>query len=417
MKVNHKTFIGGYKFSNFEGQPSGSVQRFTPGSNVADLAIKPGEGVSAGDVLNAMGLTAFKGPDCALVPTEGLIDAAKVTDIVVNAVSAEPYELPAEILVKEENINAFSDGLKLIHDSYEKAKVTLVLGEDQEKLFGLFSTFTDNLSWLDVCTVTSKYPANLKELQIPLAIGKTYPVGYDPAHIGVLFLSVSDVLTVEKAVSRNGDPSTTYVALSGTGWKENLVLEVPVGTAVRDLTAKYLGDVEIRLVKNSVVTGPVLNDEDLITYDTDVVIALPEDRRRQTLFFLRAGGKADSFSNSFLSRLMPKAEKTAGTNLNGERRACVSCTYCQSICPVGLIPHLLHKHVDKDIISERLAEYRIFDCIECGLCDYVCPSKIEISSHIKLGKEKLEKLEISHNNYLIPRCDMILEVMEVAADE
>ena len=125
----------------------------------------------------------------------------------------------------------------------------------------------------------------------------------------------------------------------------------------------------------------------MVTYDTRVIIALPEDRRRQTLFFLRAGTKADSFSNAFLSRLMPKAEKIADTNLHGERRACVSCTYCQPVCPVGLIPHLLHKHVDKEIINKRLAEYKIFDCVECGLCTYVCPSKLELCNVMKNTKK------------------------------
>lgn len=82
-----------------------------------------------------------------------------------------------------------------------------------------------------------------------------------------------------------------------------------------------------------------------------------------------------------------------------------------------MIPHLLHKHVDKGIINERLAEYRIFDCIECGLCDYVCPSKIEVSSDIKRGKELLEKNEISHTKYLLENVEMILKAKEVAEDE
>jgi Na+-translocating ferredoxin:NAD+ oxidoreductase RnfC subunit len=115
--------------------------------------------------------------------------------------------------------------------------------------------------------------------------------------------------------------------------------------------------------------------------------------------------------------LLPKAVRTADTNVHGERRACVACGYCENVCPVGLIPHLLHKHADKEIYNERLAEYKIFDCIECGLCDYVCPSKIHIAADIKKAKEALEAIEISHNKYVIPDCDMVLEAKEVEADE
>ena len=34
-------------------------------------------------------------------------------------------------------------------------------------------------------------------------------------------------------------------------------------------------------------------------------------------------------------------------------------------------------------------KFKIFNCIECNLCSYVCPSKIPVSEYIKQGKEKL----------------------------
>ena len=417
MKVNHKTFSGGYKFDTFEGQPSKHVIKFSPKSDVADLAIKSGDHVSAADVLNALDLTNFNGPESALVATEGTIDPSKVTRIVISTVEVEPYDFPNDALLREENKTRFIDGIKSIKASYTNAQISLVFDESQKDLVRMMASESDNLSWMESYTISAKYPANLKELTLPTIFDVKYPVGYAPAHLGMLFLTVSDVLHVTRVVTENKDADYVTIALSGTGWKENVLLEVPVGTIIKDLVKDYLTDDEVRLIKNSVITGDVLTTEDVITYDTRVIIALPEDRRRQTLFFLRAGLKADSFSNAFLSRLMPKADKTAETNLHGERRACVSCTYCENVCPVGLMPHLLHKHVDKEIINKRLAEYKIFDCIECGLCDYVCPSKIEISSDIKRGKELLEKEEISHNAYVIPQCDMILEPKEVAENE
>lgn len=417
MKVNHKTFSGGYRFDHFEGQPSKHITAFASKSDVAGSAIKSDKGVTATDVLNALGLTTFKGPETALVPTDGLIDPTMVKDIVVSTVEVEPYDFPNDVLLKEEHKTRFIDGLKSIRDSYHQASIHIVLDEDQTDLVHMLLPISDNFNWLDISTITAKYPANLKELLIPTVLDKKYPVGYAPAHLGILFLTVDQVLQVTKVVTENKDADTVAVALAGPGWQENLVLEVPLGTPLKAITDAYLTNTEVRLIKNSVITGDVLNETDLVTYDTRLLIALPEDRRRQTLFFLRAGTKADSFSNAFISRLMPKAIKTADTNLHGERRACVSCTYCQNVCPVGLMPQLLHKHVDKKIINKRLAEYKIFDCVECGLCDYVCPSKIEVSSDIKRGKEMLEKNEISHNEYVIPQCDMILQPKEVADNE
>jgi electron transport complex protein RnfC len=36
-------------------------------------------------------------------------------------------------------------------------------------------------------------------------------------------------------------------------------------------------------------------------------------------------------------------------------------------------------------------QYNPFDCIECGSCSYVCPSKIDLVQLIKLTKAKLKK--------------------------
>jgi len=416
MKVNHKTFAGGYKFDNFEGQPSKELMLFKPVKDVTGPVIEPSGEVSASDVLNALNLTDFSGNKSTLVNTKGEIKPHNVKDIIVSIVEVEPYDLPI-IAILTEATKKFIKGLQNLHESYGNAKVTLILDENQSALIQRLSKEIEKLGWVEICTIASKYPANFKELTIPAILGKKYPVGYSPAHLGILYLSASDVLHVSTVVSEKKAAEDTYVALSGPGWKENRVLIVPVGTSIRELTNKYLGDGEIRLIENSLLTGSVLTEEDIVSYDTTVIIALPEDRRRQTLFFLRAGKNTDSFSNTFLSRLLPKAEKTVGTNLHGERRACVSCTYCESVCPAGLIPHLLHKHADKNIINKRLAEYNIFDCIECGLCNYVCPSKIEVLSNIKIAKEELEKAEISHNKYVIPQCDLVTETREVASGE
>ena len=416
MEVMHKTFSGGYKFGNFEGQPSKGIKVFKPVSDVAGLVIEPGEATGE-TVLNALGLTAFKGPESALVSTEGMIEPKLVKNIIVSTVEVEPYDLPNESILMGENKSKFVDGLKSLHESYAKAKVTIILGDDQNELIQLMTSELSPLSWVQIATITAKYPANLKELSIPTVLDKKYPVGYDPAHLGMLFISVTNVLAVAKVVKDKQTLNSTFVALSGPGWKENIIVDVPVGTPISEIKDQYLKDDEMRLIKNSVLNKELLENDAIVTYDTSVIIALPEDRRRQTLFFLRAGKNVDSFSRSFISRLLPKADKTAETNLHGERRACVSCTYCQQVCPVGLIPHLLHKHVDKEIINKRLAEYKIFDCVECGLCDYVCPSKIEISSNIKKGKVLLEKNELSHNKYVLPQCDMIRKPKEVALDE
>ena len=67
----------------------------------------------------------------------------------------------------------------------------------------------------------------------------------------------------------------------------------------------------------------------------------------------------------------------------------MSCSYCDEVCPAKIIPHLISKYAERDLISETLLRLRIFDCVECNLCSYVCPSKIPVARFIKEGKDKL----------------------------
>ena len=84
-------------------------------------------------------------------------------------------------------------------------------------------------------------------------------------------------------------------------------------------------------------------------------------------------------------------KKKCGTNVHGELRPCISCTFCEEVCPAGIIPHLLFHYVERDMIDENLLKYKIHSCIECNLCSYVCPSKIPVAQFIKEGKAGLVK--------------------------
>jgi electron transport complex protein RnfC len=39
--------------------------------------------------------------------------------------------------------------------------------------------------------------------------------------------------------------------------------------------------------------------------------------------------------------------------------------------------------------------YDLYSCVECGLCSYICVSKIPIFQYIKLAKYELERAQTS----------------------
>ncbi|HYQ58382.1 MAG TPA: 4Fe-4S dicluster domain-containing protein, partial [Draconibacterium sp.] len=68
--------------------------------------------------------------------------------------------------------------------------------------------------------------------------------------------------------------------------------------------------------------------------------------------------------------------------------ACIRCSRCTSVCPMGLEPYLLMTLGEKQIF-ERAENERIMDCIECGSCSYTCPSSRPLLDYIRFGKGKV----------------------------
>ena len=175
-----------------------------------------------------------------------------------------------------------------------------------------------------------------------------------------------------------------------------------IGTPVAAIVSgKIDTGVEQRLVCDSLLTGKTVTDMNLpATRACEAIYAIPEARSIELFSFARPGINKDSYSNTFLARILP-FKKNADTNVRGELRACLSCSYCTEVCPVGILPNLIHKYVDRNLITETLQELNIFKCIDCNLCTYVCPSKIGVAELIKKGKEMLRAEGISDDERIM----------------
>jgi len=54
------------------------------------------------------------------------------------------------------------------------------------------------------------------------------------------------------------------------------------------------------------------------------------------------------------------------------------------------MPYLIHKYLYADLIEEA-EQARVDLCVECGLCSYVCPSKIDLRKQLIDAKALIEK--------------------------
>ncbi len=329
------------------------------------------------------------------IPTRfrsSIIEPGAVEHVVINGTEADVYNLSVALLLREDRLQKFETGIKVLHKIFPAAQFHLAVNRGRAPLLDGVTTDLDDPNWLNTYALKPKYPLGRDEVLIPALLDRPYPYGFAAAGLGVIVLDVQALLHVYDAVVLGKPLLERIITLSGPGFKDNPHLRVRIGTPVGYILENHLVAADgYRIVLNSAMSGITWNDKNRpVGADTSNLIALEEEKEGQALFFARPGFRKDSYSHTFLADLFP-FQKETGTNLYGDRRACISCSFCEEVCPVGILPNLLHRYVDRDIIDEAILRYEIYKCIDCGLCSYVCPSKIPVSFLIKEGKERLEK--------------------------
>lgn len=340
------------------------------------------------------------------IPTRyksSIILTEDVKNLIIHGVNSEPYNLSPSVLLQDNRIFHFVEGIKILKAVMPKAHIHIALGSDEEDLLKKLSSLSGDCEWLDFYSLIPKYPQGHDEILISTILGKRYLYGYSTANTGVVVLDIQTVLQAYDAVAGGKPLIERIIAISGPGWKENIHLKVRIGTPLQYILVDHLQEEgRYRLIFDSLLTNDAVIDFSLpVNRTLSQLIAVPENTNREKLSFLRAGLRRYSYSKTFLSALAPKVDKACDTNIHGEERPCIFCGYCEEVCPAGIIPHLLEKYVTNNIIDEKLVNYGIFNCIKCNVCSFVCPSKIPIAERIMEGREKL-----IGNNYGCPHCNL-----------
>ncbi|MBE0536614.1 MAG: 4Fe-4S dicluster domain-containing protein [Phycisphaerae bacterium] len=329
------------------------------------------------------------------IPTRfksSIISCDDVEEVIIHGVESEMYGPLSGALLTGDCLSKFADGVKILRKMLPKAGFHVAMNAERESLIAGVSDALSGNDWVEVCGLQSRYPADYDEVLVSTVLGRSVPAGHLAAHIGVIVLDIRDVLSVYEAVVEGKPVIERTVALCGPGFTENPHVRVRIGTPLEHVIGGNLrADKAWRFLRNSALTGErFLEMTQTIDRNCDAVIAVHENDGREMFAFVQPGPRKDSYTPTFLSAILGgKLTKRGETNLHGEERPCISCGFCEEVCPAGLIPHHLFHYVERNIIDETLLRFKIYDCIDCNLCAYVCPSKITLGRHIKSGKDKL----------------------------
>lgn len=328
------------------------------------------------------------------IPTRfksSIIPPEEVKHLIAHGIGSEPYNISLDLLLKDKGLLNFLEGVKILKRIMPNAKVHLSINSHKKKIIEQVTKLTSQLEWLELYPLEPKYPQGYDEMLVPTILNQHFPYGYSAANIGVVILNIQAVLGVYEAVCEGKPFIERIVAVCGPSIKDNIHIKARVGTPLKDIFSQRIKtETPVRMVLNSLLTGFQLNDTSLpIDRTFSQIIAIPEKAEREFLAFMKPGKTRDSYTRAFLAEMLPWVKRQPDTNAHGEERPCISCGFCEEVCPVRIIPHLLAKYVQRNLIDETIMNYGIFNCIECGLCSYVCPSKIPLMKILKDGKDKL----------------------------
>jgi len=318
------------------------------------------------------------------------MEIEEVKHLVINGLSAEPFSLPQE-KVLEDKKKEFATGLSLLMKLLGLEKgVHIALHRGSSLPVQLKELLPGGV---DIHTFENRYPFDMDVITTELATGKKVPHGGTPSEVGALHINIQDVLHVYEAVVIGKPLIERYISIGGPGAGESRIVKAAVGTPAEWLIlgnikkgseARILVGGAMRGIPLEVATHPVERSFSALTI-------LEENREREFLYFLRPGFSVLSYSREYMSSFLRKVTRRAETNLQGEARPCIYCTYCEDICPRGLVPHLYSKYV-RHGLAEDAIRYGLGACIDCGLCTFACPSKIPLLEDITKGKKVLEEL-------------------------
>ena len=283
----------------------------------------------------------------------------KIDTFILNGVECEPY-LTSDARLMLEHPNDILEGVRILmkilgcNNGYigiEKNKPEAI-----RTMQKLVKESSDNLK---VIALAVKYPQGAEKQLIKAIVNRDVPAGGLPMDVGCLVQNVGTAKAVYEAVSMNKPLYERIVSVTGKGIAEPKNLLVRIGTPIGELI-EYCGGL-------TADAGKIIN-----------------------------GGPMMGLSQFSLEA--PVTKGTSGIVVLTEKDAklaqpqpCIRCSRCVDSCPMNLMPNALAALIEHKKFEEA-HKLGILNCIECGCCSYVCPSKIRHVHLFKYGKIEVNKL-------------------------
>ena len=278
---------------------------------------------------------------------------AKAECVIINAVECEPY-ITSDYRLMMEHADEILEGLKLLMKAAKVDKGYIGIETNKPKAIQLLTEKTAQLPQIEVVPLKQRYPQGGEKQLVDAVIRRQVPAPPAiPVNVGAIVQNVGTAFAVYQAVMKNKPLFERYTTVTGKQLSQPGNFLVRMGTPMKDLLALCGGipEGEHKLLAGGPMMGKALNtDEVPVCKGTNSVTLI-------------SGEEA----------------------VRKDPAPCIRCAKGVGACPMGLEPYLLATLSAKKN-WERAEREDIVSCIECGSCQFTCPSHRPILDNIRLGK-------------------------------
>ncbi len=321
------------------------------------LAERSWEVLSTAEMIDIVFKNGIVGMGGAAFPTHIKLSPPKdkkIDTLIVNAAECEPY-LTSDYRTMIEYADDVIKGTLIVMKILGAQKGYIGIENNKPKAISLMKEKCKGKK-IEVVELETKYPQGAEKMMIKAILDKEVPSGKLPMDVGCAVQNVGSLKAIVDAVEKNIPLIERVVTVAGSTVKNPVNVMAKIGTPFIELF-DYCGG--FKGGNGKIIMGGPMMGMAQVSLDAVVVKAT--------------------------SGIVSIAENEVDLK---EELACIRCGRCIEVCTMRLLPNILSILSEKGQHQTAQTDYNLMDCVECGCCYYVCPSRRNIVHYIRQSKAK-----------------------------
>ncbi|MBQ6735126.1 MAG: electron transport complex subunit RsxC [Lachnospiraceae bacterium] len=272
----------------------------------------------------------------------------KIEYIIANCIECEPY-LTNDYRRMIEEPELIVSGLHVVLSLFPRARGIIAIGDDKPEAAKRIRSLVKKDPRVSVRELEAKYPLGNDRMLVYACTERAVRASMLPSDAGCIVSNCDTLVAVYHAVAEGRPSLERIVTISGDAVREPGNYRVRIGTSYKELVEDAGGIVgePARILSGGSMTGVAVTDYDF-----------PTTKTASALVFLSEKAVAEEVPS-----------------------ACIRCGRCADRCPLGLLPLYLADAAAAEDQARFRALYGM-ECMNCGVCSYVCPARRELSREI-----------------------------------